>query len=90
MRGPPSSTLFPYTTLVRARAWSGLLRHLERPAGAEVLGPVPWSEDEVQAVVRADLAQGSRLTRALAQAAAVRSAHKEPDSVRIQVDPTEV
>ncbi|WP_324653887.1 primosomal protein N' [Georgenia sp. H159] len=73
-----------------SRAVAGLLRHLERPDGAEVLGPVPWSEEEVQALVRADLAQGSRLTRALAQAAAVRSAHKEPDSIRIQVDPTEL
>ncbi len=73
-----------------SRAVAGLLRHLERPAGAEVLGPVPWSEEEVQAIVRTDLAQGSRLTRALAQAAAVRSAHKEPDTVRIQVDPTEL
>ncbi|HLT83838.1 MAG TPA: hypothetical protein VKZ83_06365, partial [Phototrophicaceae bacterium] len=73
-----------------SRAVAGLLRHLERPDGAEVLGPVPWSEEEVQALVRADLAQGSRLTRALAQAAAVRSAHKEPDTVRLQVDPTEL
>lgn len=55
-----------------------------------MLGPVPWSEEEVQALVRADITQGTRLTRALAQAAAVRSAHKEPDSIRIQVDPTEL
>ena len=68
----------------------GLLRHLEVPAGVEVLGPVPWSEAEVQLLVRSDLAQGSRLTKALSQAAAVRSAHKEPGSIRIQVDPTEL
>ncbi|PYG02313.1 replication restart DNA helicase PriA [Georgenia satyanarayanai] len=73
-----------------ARAVAGLLRHLERPDGVEVLGPVPFTEEEVQALVRSDLGQGSRLTKALAQAAAVRSAHKEPDSVRIQVDPTEL
>src|SRR5699024_5095079 len=73
-----------------SRAVAGLLRHLEPPPGAEVLGAVPWSQEEVQALVRADLAQGSRLTRALAQAAAVRSAHKEPDALRIQVDPTEL
>ena len=88
LRLPPASRM----AAVRgsSRAVAGLLRHLELPEGAEVLGPVPWSEDDVQALVRSDLAHGPRLTRALAVAAAVRSAHKEPDPVRIQVDPPEL
>ena len=71
-------------------AVSGLMRHFDAPPGVEILGPVPWSPDEVQVLVRCELAQGSRLTRALAAAAAVRSAHKDREPVRIQVDPTEL
>ena len=68
----------------------GLMRFLEVPPGVEILGPVPWAQDEVQVLMRSDLAQSSRLTRALAAAAAVRSAHKDRDPIRIQVDPTEL
>ena len=69
---------------------AALLRHLELPDGAEVLGPVPWSQDEVQALVRVPRSGGTRLSRAMAQAAAVRSAHKDADAPRIQLDPTEL
>lgn len=88
LRLPPAARL----AAVRgtSRAVASLLRYLELPAGAEVLGPVPWSEEEVQAIVRTDLRDGAQLTRALAQAAAVRSAHKEPDAVRVEVDPAEI
>ena len=73
-----------------AAAVAALLRYLELPDGAEVLGPVPWSQDEVQALVRAPRADGARLARALAHAAAVRSAHKDADAARVQLDPDEL
>src|SRR5690606_36775458 len=88
LRLPPAARL----AAVRgtSRVVASLLRYLELPAGAEVVGAVPWSEEEVLAIVRTDLRDGAQLTRALAQAAAVRSAHKEPDAVRVEVDPAEI
>lgn len=59
---------------------------LDLPEPAEVLGPVPVSEDEQRVVVRVPLAQGAALSRALGELQRVRSARKL-DAVRIQVDP---
>ncbi|MEE6272232.1 primosomal protein N' [Georgenia sp. MJ206] len=73
-------------------AVAGYLRHLELPEGGEVLGPVPVVEDGsvVRALLRIERVRGPELTRALRQAAAVRSAHKEPESVQVRVDPTDL
>ncbi|MDD9207787.1 primosomal protein N' [Georgenia sp. 10Sc9-8] len=70
-----------------AAAVQSFLRHLQ--AEVELLGPVPVGE-EVRALVRSEHLRPAELGRALAQAAAVRSARKEEGSVRVQVDPTEL
>ncbi|MGI8524482.1 MAG: primosomal protein N' [Nocardioides sp.] len=59
---------------------------LDRPPGAEVLGPVPVGDDESRLVVRVPRAQGPTLSRALAEVQRVRSARKL-GAVRIQIDP---
>src|SRR3712207_5951616 len=49
IRGPPRSTLFPYTTLFRSHrlAWTGLGRHGAKPAGAEHVGGRQQAGDQV-------------------------------------------
>jgi primosomal protein N' (replication factor Y) len=59
---------------------------LELPEHAEVLGPVPTSEEEERAVVRVPRASGAALSRALGDLQRVRSSRKLA-AVRIQVDP---
>lgn len=64
---------------------------LDRPPGAEVLGPVPHleghgAEPESRVVVRVPRAHGVALSDALREVQRVRSARKL-DAVRIQVDP---
>ncbi|ROR71689.1 primosomal protein N' [Bogoriella caseilytica] len=66
--------------------------------GLDVLGPVERSEAVPEqaeparwrALVRTPLRHGGELTAALRRAAAVRSARKEPGSLRIQVDPADL
>lgn len=76
-----------------ASALEGLLAVTELPAGTEVLGPVDaidppsGSEGWERLLLRASRADGRTLVRAVAAAQGVRSAHKEPDTVRVQVDP---
>jgi primosomal protein N' (replication factor Y) len=70
------------------------------PEGVVVLGPVPVeapprpsvevSDDVVRAVVKAPHAAGAALARALRDAAAVRSARRDPGSVRVQIDPRDL
>jgi primosomal protein N' (replication factor Y) (superfamily II helicase) len=83
---------------------ASLLQHAHLPAGASTLGPVPVphpgptasdgahtpEEPPVRTVVRAPAEHRSALARALHDAAAVRSARKEPGAVRVQVDPLDV
>lgn len=63
-----------------------VLTLLSLPDHAEVLGPVPVSEEEQRAVVRVPLSAGAALSDALGELQRVRSARKL-DAVRIQVDP---
>ena len=73
------------------------------PNAADVLGPVAVREPQrgapqgeadeearVRALVRAPRSEGARLAAALKAAAAIRSARKAPDPVRIQLDPLEI
>jgi primosomal protein N' (replication factor Y) len=80
-------------------AVAALLQHARLPASATVLGPVPLPADPraepgeeppVRTVVRVPPAERGALAGALHDAAAVRSARKEPGAVRVQVDPLEV
>ena len=60
------------------------------PAAAELLGPVPVGADSERLLVRVPRADGLALARALHDAAAVRSARKAPEPVRVQLDPVEL
>lgn len=81
-----------------ASAVRSLLASAALPDGAEVLGPVPTAvgddrqaEGEVyRALVRVPRTVGTRLARALAEAQAGRSARKDPERLRVRVDPLEL
>ncbi|WP_408895474.1 primosomal protein N' [Nocardioides sp. R1-1] len=63
---------------------------LSLPGSAEVLGPVPTRDPDVERIVlRVPRAEGVALARALGEAQRLRSARKL-DPVRIQVDPWEI
>ena len=94
-RLPPAARM---ASLVGERpALSRLLEITDLPADAEVLGPVAagttrGAEEVVlqRMIVRVPRAGGPALARALHDAAGVRSARKEPGSVRVQVDPLQI
>jgi primosomal protein N' (replication factor Y) len=64
------------------------------PASAELLGPVPAAgpagEETERLLIRVPRSDGPALARALHDAAAVRSARKAPEPVRVQLDPLEL
>ncbi|WP_223402718.1 primosomal protein N' [Occultella gossypii] len=78
-------------------ALASMMRHLRLPAEAEVLGPVPVEdtggpdpsaeEETLRTLVRMDRRAGDELSVALTQAQAIRSARKEPGTVRVRIDP---
>ncbi|APU14513.1 MULTISPECIES: primosomal protein N' [Actinoalloteichus] len=72
----------------------GLLR---LPEGAEVLGPVPLGEVDADGgavrerlLLRAPRSQGRALAASVAEALAIRTARREPDPVRVRVDPLDL
>ena len=76
-----------------------LLRLTELPAEAEVLGPVPIppapragaeGEELERALVRCPRSLGPALATSLRAAAAIRSAHKSPHPVRVELDPLDL
>lgn len=67
-----------------------LLDAARLPAGAELLGPVPAGEGRERMLVRTSRAEGLAMAAALRAAAGVRSARKDTDPVRIQIDPLEL
>lgn len=70
-----------------------MLRRVELPGSAQILGPTPdLGEDgteHARAIVRVPRADGGALATALRAAVAYRSAHKLP-VVRIRIDPSQV
>ena len=92
--------------LAEAAKMVGLTDLLDRsdlPTASDVLGPhlTPVSphssepsddraSDAARALVRCRLADGLALSRALREAAGVRSARREPGSVRIRIDPVDL
>ncbi len=61
------------------------------PGGEAPAAPVPRGEaPPVRAVVRVPVRDGRRLARELAASLAVRSARREPGSVRVELDPKEI
>jgi primosomal protein N' (replication factor Y) len=81
-------------------AVSTLADLVELPPGTELLGPIaapePRSgpvapaEPAVQLLLRAPRAQAAALAAAVHAATAIRSARREPGSVRVQIDPPDV
>jgi primosomal protein N' (replication factor Y) len=67
-----------------------LLQHLVLPDRAEVLGVVAVDASTERALVRGPRAGGADLAHALKAAAALRSARKAADPVRIALDPVEL
>ncbi len=70
---------------------------VQLPPSAEVLGPVPvqvpraaGNEEHERVLIRVPRSDGKALAAALARLQAQRTARKEPDAVRIQLDPLEV
>lgn len=90
---PPAARLAALTGT--AVAVQEVLELTELPAGAELLGPVPVVTDDPTAVhermlVRVPRREGAALAEQLRQAAAVRSARKAGDPVRVELDPVEI
>ncbi|WP_199444205.1 primosomal protein N' [Umezawaea beigongshangensis] len=76
-------------------AVAALLDELRLPPGGEILGPVPLGDpdgegERERALVRVHRAGGRELAARLAEAQGVRSARKDPDPVRVKLDPLEV
>ncbi len=73
-------------------AVAALLDELRLPPSGEVLGPVPLDEEgaKERALVRVSRSEGRALAAVLTEALGVRSARKDPDPVRVKLDPLEV
>ena len=71
-----------------------VLDSLELPDGAEVLGPVPLERPDEQpterVLIRSSRRTGKALAAALRTAAALRSARKATEPVRIEIDPLDL
>lgn len=79
------------------KALAAFLDELTLPSSGEVLGPVPLGEpdrdgntEKERALVRASRAQGRALAAALTAAQHARTARKEPDPIRVRLDPLEL
>ena len=78
-------------------AVAGLVREARLPAEVEQLGPVAVSRPSrgrmvelERLLLRVPPAKGPQLAVSLREAAALRSARKDPDGVRIQIDPLDL
>ncbi|HVV23596.1 MAG TPA: primosome assembly protein PriA, partial [Pseudonocardiaceae bacterium] len=74
-------------------ALADFLLSVRLPDEFDVLGPVPLTgqgEERERALVRAPRERGRELATALFDALKVRTARKEPDPVRIRLDPPEL
>ncbi|MGH3434181.1 MAG: primosome assembly protein PriA, partial [Thermocrispum sp.] len=74
-----------------------LLTELELPPSVEILGPVPVhvprpkaDSEQERALVRVARGDGRELAAALAHAQVQRAARKDPDPLRVQLDPLEL
>jgi primosomal protein N' (replication factor Y) len=75
-------------------AVAAFLDELTLPPSGEILGPVPLGDngqsEKERALLRVSRADGRALAAAVAATQAVRTARKEPDPVRVQLDPLEL
>jgi primosomal protein N' (replication factor Y) len=72
------------------RAVTDFLALTRLPGSADTLGPVPVGEEAERMLLRVPRSDGRALAAALHAAAGVRSARKEADPVRVEVDPAEL
>lgn len=73
-----------------AAAVADLLAAVELPASAQLLGPVPAEDGQERLLVRVPRGDGAALAHALHGGQGVRSARKVAETVRVQLDPTEL
>jgi primosomal protein N' (replication factor Y) len=85
---PPAARMASVTGQATAVAELLSLAHL--PDGAEVLGPVPATDEQERMLLRVTRSRAADLAHALHEAAGVRSARKAALPVRIQVDPADL
>jgi primosomal protein N' (replication factor Y) len=88
LRFPPAAQLASLTGV--PAAVSELLDACALPPEAEILGPLPVTDEQERMLVRVKRSSATALAEALHAAAGVRSARKAADSVRIQLDPQEL
>jgi primosomal protein N' (replication factor Y) len=70
-----------------AEPLAAVLQAVRLPSTAEVLGPVPTGEASERALIRVERSEGRELAACLAHGRAVRAANKDPEPVRVQMDP---
>ncbi|WP_433791041.1 primosomal protein N' [Actinoplanes sp. CA-252034] len=85
---PPAARMASVTG--QATAVAELLSLARLPDGAEVLGPVPATDEQERMLLRVSRSRAADLAHALHEAAGVRSARKAALPVRIQVDPADM
>ena len=75
-----------------AKAVAAFLDELELPPSGEILGPVPLgdTEEKERALLRVARSDGRALATALAATQSVRTARKDPDPLRVQLDPLDL
>jgi primosomal protein N' (replication factor Y) len=73
-----------------AHAVAALLSSADLPAGAEVIGPIRLGESAERVLVRVPRSVGLALAAGLKHGASARSARKEPDPVKVVLDPQEL
>ncbi|MCE5288447.1 MAG: primosomal protein N' [Nocardiaceae bacterium] len=71
-------------------ALESFMASAQLPEAVEVLGPVPMNGEGERLLLRVPRNAGTALSKALADAQAVRSAKKDAESVRVQVDPVDI
>jgi primosomal protein N' (replication factor Y) len=85
---PPAARMASLTGT--AEAIAEFLDAARLPAGTEVLGPVPATDDQERMLLRVSRSGAADLARSLHEAAAVRSAKRSTLPVRLQVDPLDL
>jgi primosomal protein N' (replication factor Y) len=71
-------------------AVADLLAAVRLPGPAELLGPVPVGSDQERMLIRVPRGQAGILAEAVHAAAGTRTARKDAQPVRIQVDPLDL
>ncbi|TCO49900.1 primosomal protein N' [Actinocrispum wychmicini] len=68
------------------------LEHLELPPSGEILGPVPLGDngDRERALIRSSRVDGRALVATLTNAQAARTARKDPEALKVRLDPLEL